>query len=71
MKLVQAAASSLNNGALTVSVLVFRWLHQVFELHVDVNFDPQQQRHLQQDQLQLSDTCGQETGGADGRIQVS
>lgn len=52
----------------TVSVLVLCWLHQLFKLHVDMNFDPQEQGDLQQDKLQLANTCRQETGSADWMV---
>lgn len=42
---------------LTAALLVLGRLQQVLELHVDVDLHPQQQRHLQQHQLQLADTC--------------
>lgn len=57
--------SSFYLPGLTVSVLVLWWLQQLLELNIDMNFGPQEQGHLQQNKLQLANTCTQERGGFD------
>lgn len=42
---------------LTLIFLVFWWLDEAFELHIDMDFDTQEQSHFQQHQLQLTNTC--------------
>lgn len=56
------AAHSSGPRVLTVSGLVLRRFQQLSELHVHMNFSPQEQGHLQQNQLQLTDTCTQNMG---------
>lgn len=41
---------------LTLILLVFWWLNEAFELHVDVDLDAKKKSYLQEHQLQLANT---------------
>ena len=57
----------LNPERLTFALLVLGGLNQALELHIDVDLDAHQQSHLEQHELELTDTCSAPGGEPETR----
>ncbi len=57
MELLNFSMKRTWESDLTLILLVFWWLNEAFELHVDVNLDAKEKSYLQEHQLQLTNTC--------------